>query len=186
MSIGYSPRHALMGRLVGAASLGQALNPADLVAVMQGLPAGVGNPLWPGLPPGAGWPAGLNVQNGPINVQPRTYPLSVKSPAAIPAGTTQTLTARAQAAFKPQRFIVPSSIAPYFLIESIKIGARPQTVDGSDVGMPAEIFSEVAQNNLMDFDSIQPGIELYVRVTNLDAQVARTFIGTFIGPALVP
>jgi hypothetical protein len=181
-----SPRHALMGRLVGAMSAGQALSPADIIAVTQGLPPGIGNPGWPNLPPGIAWPNGLNFQNGPVNVQPRVYPLSIASNGTIAPGATQVLTARAQAAFKPERFVVPSTIAPNFLINSIKIGARPQTVDGADTGIPAEVFSEVAQNNLMSFDSIQPGIDLYVTVTNLDTQTARAFRGTFIGPALVP
>jgi hypothetical protein len=183
---GYNPRHALMGRLVGALSLGQAINPADLIAVTQGMPPGLGNAGWPNLPPGIAWPNGLNYQNGPVTVQPRTYPLSIASSGTVAASATVVLTARAQAAFKPQRFVVPSTIAPNFLINSIKIGARPQTVDGADTGIPAEVFSEVAQNNLMDFDSIQPGIDLYVTVTNLDTQNAHAFRGTFIGPALVP
>jgi hypothetical protein len=113
------------------------------------------------------------------------YPLAVASTGNVVAGTTVTLTAAPQAAFKPQRFIVASNIAPAFTINSIRIGARLQTVDGSETGVPATVYSEVAQNNLMDFDTVQPGITISVRVTNISA-VDQPFVGTFIGPALIP
>jgi hypothetical protein len=173
-----------MNRMIGAdmPSLGAPMG-SDMIGVFGGLPPGIGNGNWPQLPQGFGWPSAMNYQNGPQLVQPRVYPLSLK--VVVPAGATLTATARAQAAFKAQRFVVPSSIAPFFVINQIKIGARLQTVDGSDTGTPAEVYSEVAQNNLVDFDTIQPGIDVNVQVTNTSAN-QLTFFGTLIGPALIP
>ena len=188
---GYAPRHALMGRLVGA---GYApLQTADMVGVMAGLPPGIGNPGWPQLPLAGSFPNGLNYQNGPVNPQPRMLTFSISSAGknnattivadAIVAGATVTLTGIPQAAFKIQRVIVSSAVAPFFLV-AITIGARPQTVNGDGGQVSAVVYSEVAQNTLLDFDTIQPGISLSLNVTTIDCSAHR-FDATFIGAALV-
>ena len=189
---GFAPRHALMGRLVGAGY--SPLQTADMVGVMQGLPPGVGNPGWPQLPIGGGWPNGLNYQNGPSVPQPRMLPFSITSAGLsngttivadqIVAGATATLTGTPQAAFKVQRPVISSAVAPFFIV-GITIGARPQTVNGAGNGVPAVLYSEVAQNTMVDFDTLQPGITMSVTVTNIDASPHRFDMG-FIGAAAIP
>ena len=192
---GYSPRHALMGRLVGAGAPSPmgGFQTADMVGVMAGLPPGIGNPGWPQLPMNAGWPNGLNYQNGPVTPQPRMLTFSISSAGKsnggsivadqVVAGATATLTGVPQAAFKIQRVVVSSAVAPFFLV-AIIIGARPQTVNGDGGQVSAVLYSEVAQNTLLDFDTIQPGITLTLTVTNIDSSPHR-FDASFIGAALV-
>lgn len=181
-----NPRHILQGRLVGAdySSWGQQMGQGGPIGVMNGMPPGIGNPAWGQNPLGLGFPNGLNYQNGPVLPQPRVFSLGLTSNGPIAAGTSKLITTSPQGVFKAQRLSVPSSIAPYFIISQIKVGAKLQSVDGSDTGVPAEIFSEVSQNNLMDFDTAQPGIVMSLVVTNVDS-VARAFFGAFIGPAAV-
>lgn len=96
--------------------------------------------------------------------------------------------ARPQIIFRPERFIIPSSVAPDFLIVDIKIGPNSQFggIRNLAILQPfrAEILSELAQPVKLNFESCYPGrgITLHVRnVTNRRSQ----FIGVVIGPSIV-
>lgn len=89
--------------------------------------------------------------------------------------------ARPQIIFRPERFIIPSSVAPDFLIVDIKIGPNSQFHDIQP--FRAEILSELAQPVRLNFESCYPGrgITLHVRnITNRRSQ----FIGVAIGPPI--
>lgn len=145
------------------------------------LPAGIQNLNWGMIPFGGGGPSGLNFAPNTPQVTPRVYPLNFFK--TVAAGATEVIQASPQLTFKPQRFIVPSTIAPNFVINEIKIGTMPQSVDASGVGTSATVYSEVAQNNLCDFDTAPVGILVTLSVTNISAG-SLDFRGTMIGPGL--
>lgn len=195
---GYAPRHALMGRLVGAgfpSGFGGTQDGGPM-AVMAGLPPGFGNPNWQGLSncgPQGCFPSGLNFQANQGCAQPRMLTFGISSADAsngttiingkIVAGATATLSGVPQACFKPQRMVISSAVAPYFLV-AITIGARPQTVNGGNAQVSAVLFSEVAQNTLLDYDTVSPGITVSLTVTNIDS-VDHRFDLSMIGAATV-
>jgi hypothetical protein len=85
--------------------------------------------------------------------------------------------------FKANRIFVPSGNAANFVINNIFIGTKPQIVDASGVGTPAQIYSEVAVNNIVEFDTAYPGILVAISVTNISAQTDTIRI-TLLGPAV--
>lgn len=85
----------------------------------------------------------------------------------VAAGATQVLTAAPQWPFRPYRLVVPSSIAPLVLINTLNVGQQPAfAADGS---VSAETFSEVAWGTHILLDSASPGINITLSVTNLSA-----------------
>jgi hypothetical protein len=145
---------------------------------------------YPGGPPNYGCTSALNqpvmaVQNGQLQEvcgKARVYPLNFGAD-SVAAGATVPLSARPQKTFKVQRLIIPSSIAPFFTIRRISIGTNSQTVDASGIGLSAEVFSEVSQNSLVEFDTACVGIDITMEVTNIDAS-PRRFAATFLGPSV--
>jgi len=187
-----NPRSALFGRLRAAAMMGyyqpgSLMNvPPPLMPVPAPMSPNVGANCFPG--------CGTNTLNQPLMAvasngqlqevcgKARVYPLNLGDP-SVPAGAIRTLTARPQKTFKIQRFIVPSSIAPFFLIRRISIGTNNQTVDASGIGLSAEVFSEVSQNSLVEFDSAVVGIDVTIEIENIDAAPHR-FAATLLGPSV--
>jgi hypothetical protein len=66
-----------------------------------------------------------------------------------------------QMAFRPERLVVASNIAPDFIIENIQIGAQAQFIGA---GISAEVFTSNAVNMDVRFDTAAPGTEIRFRV----------------------
>lgn len=108
--------------------------------------------------------------------------LPIESTVAIAAGATATVTARPQdIAFKPERLIIPSTLAPDFLIVDIKVGNRSQFTQSGNV--PGEAFLPNAEDSMVDFDTLQTSQDFIMIVQNISG-AARTFRAALFGHAL--
>lgn len=104
----------------------------------------------------------------------------------LPLGTTSvaslassSITSRPQTiAFKPQRLVIPATIAPDFTVDSILVGVQPQAVQNGSA--PAEAFVANAVDCQLDCDTVQTSQDLVVVVTNISGST-RNFRGTFFG-----
>jgi hypothetical protein len=83
------------------------------------------------------------------------------------------------------RFEIPRDLAPFFVIESIRLARQELLADG--VGIPADAFSSDAiQTPLLEFPQLWPGAQIIVTVRNMDA-APHPFRGTWWGvPAEMP
>ena len=112
----------------------------------------------------------------------RRLPLGFATASAVAAGATVTVTGSPQTLFRPERLIVPSSIAPFFEISDIVIGNVTQSAAAGRVS--ATTYSEVAVGVGLLFDTAQPGVDIQILVTNTGAE-ALTFRCVMIGAAVV-
>ena len=71
------------------------------------------------------------------------------------------ITVEPQYAFRPERLVVSSLIAPFFIIENITIGKEAQFVGP---GIPAECFAPDAMDNAMNMVAVGPGMPIKFRV----------------------
>ena len=109
--------------------------------------------------------AGFTVrQNAPSKA--RRQLLGVNSTGTIAAGATVTLTARPQTvAFRPDRIVIPATLAPNFVVEDIKVGNSSQFVQSG--GIPAEAFVQQMFDGLVEFDTVQTSQDFIMIVTNV-------------------
>ena len=111
------------------------------------------------------------------NQKARRYPCPL--PATVVAGgTSATITARPQALYRPERFVIPASLAPSFAITDIKVGNVSQLPNTGDI--PGELFAQNGVDCTIEFDTVNPAIDLLVVATNLTGG-NLTFRGAFIG-----
>lgn len=122
--------------------------------------------------------AGLVVKETQPTKARRLY-LPMSSPAPIAPGASFDITGRSQAiAFKPQKVVVPASIAPDFTIDQILVGVKPQAVQTGSAS--AETFVADAFDVEMDMDTLQTSQDFVISVTNISG-AARTFRATVYG-----
>jgi hypothetical protein len=114
--------------------------------------------------------------------QARVYPLNFGG-TVVAAGAQATFTARPQKTFKAQRIACPSFLAQNFQLESFRIGTNDQVADASGIGVNLQVFSEVSQNTMVEYDTACVGIDVTVTVRNISAQDA-TFYLTVLGPVV--
>ena len=197
----YAPRHALMGRMgqpmVDLSNLPQGPMAPGYYAETGGeFPVFMPGPTQPPMPfpPNVAPPVPPgqyvvpNVQSchnmlnypAPNCTKARVLYLTFGDSSEIAATTTTTLTARPQKLFKPQRIVCPSFIAENFLLLSFKIGTQEQAVDASGNGVNLQVFSEVSQNTMVEFDTACLGSEISIQVRNFTAS-AQIFSLTLIG-----
>lgn len=67
--------------------------------------------------------------------------------------------------FIPRWLIIPPSIAPFFMIMSIKIGGKEQ-LGTMGTGIPAEVFMPEVIQPPPHFDMLKPGEKIEIRVRN--------------------
>jgi hypothetical protein len=103
--------------------------------------------------------------------------------AAVAAGTQAIITTQPQTWFKPQRLIVPGSIAPFFTIDNLIVGNKSQFP--SPIPLPAEMFIPEAQAVVMDLDTVNPALNMTVVATNISG-VAQNFRAGFVGKEVTP
>lgn len=98
---------------------------------------------------------------------------------SVAAAASSNVTARPQSiAFKPERLVVPATIAPDFTIDSILVGVTPQSVQTGSA--PAEAFVANAVDCYLDCDTVQTSQDFVIGVTNISG-ATRTFRGAVFG-----
>jgi len=107
----------------------------------------------------------------------RRYPLGF-TPTDIATTITSTIPAAPQQLYRPERLIVPSDIAPDLGIVDIKVGTQSQFAQNTEV--PASVFSEVAIDAYVHFDSAEVGNQVYVQARNKSAGTVN-FTAALIG-----
>jgi hypothetical protein len=99
----------------------------------------------------------------------------------IAAGAALDIPAEPQEQFVGLELIVPSTLAPFFNINSITVGRIPQAIAAGAVG--ATVFSEVSFRAHLELDPANRGTNITINVTNTDA-VARRFTAALIGKSV--
>jgi hypothetical protein len=113
----------------------------------------------------------------------RRLVLGMASTGAVAAGAIAQIVARPQnLAFKPQRIVIPSTIAPDFLITDIKVGNVSQMVQSGT--LPAEAFTQQLFDGMMEMDTVQTSQDFVLQVQNV-AGAPRNFNAAVYGLALL-
>lgn len=111
----------------------------------------------------------------------RRLVIGLTSSAAVVAGALATITARPQSiAFKPQRVVIPSTIAPDFIISDIKVGNKSQLVQSGE--LPGEAFSPDLVDGEMEMDTVQTSQDFVMVVQNISG-ASRVFRAAVYGRA---
>jgi hypothetical protein len=97
---------------------------------------------------------------------------------AVPANTTVEIVARPQVLFRGTRLLVGSSIAPFFVVDDIKVGRNSQFVGTG--AQPAEAFRDTATGDNIALDTCRPGVDITLIVTNTDG-TAKDFRASIFG-----
>jgi len=127
-----------------------------------------------------------SVRGGSRRVVQRTpsksseIPLTFDSGTPIPAGASRTIVTRPQVVFAPRKFIVPSTDAVNFRINSIAVGKNSQFAASG--GVSALVFSENA-NVPLGLDTAQVGQDITVNITNTSS-ADHPFTALMIGASL--
>lgn len=93
----------------------------------------------------------------------RRYPLGFV-PTVIAAATSSAIPAAPQNLFRPERLVIPSDIAFDSGVRDIKVGNQSQLVQSVEV--PGALFSEVAINTGVTFDTAEVGNQVSVDIRN--------------------
>ena len=93
----------------------------------------------------------------------RRYPLGFV-PTTITAGTSLQIPAAPQNLYRPERLVIPSDISFDTGVRDIKVGNTSQLVQSVEV--PAALFSEVAINTGVTFDTAEVGNQVSVDARN--------------------
>jgi hypothetical protein len=108
----------------------------------------------------------------------RRYPLGVV-PTSITAGTQSQIPASPQNLFRPERLVIPSDIAFDSGVVDIKVGNVSQFVQSAEV--PGALFSEVAINTGVNFDTAEIGNQISATIRNKSGatiEFSAGFVGT--------
>ena len=111
----------------------------------------------------------------------REFPLGFESAAAIPDGSTATITSRPQIPFRGERLIVPSDIAGGFSILDLRVGKNSQFTSSGAV--PARTFQENAVGIRLMLDTAQISQDVTLSVMNIGG-APQTFRAALIGSAV--
>lgn len=111
----------------------------------------------------------------------REFPIGFDSVTTIAAGATATLTQRPQIIFRPERIVVPASVAAFFTIQDVRVGKNSQLVSAGAI--PAATFSETAFGVRLKLDTVQISQDLILIVVNIDV-AARRFLAAIIGESV--
>jgi len=110
----------------------------------------------------------------------REYALGLGS-TTVPGNSSANINVQPQVIFRPERLVVPSNLAPFFLITDIKVGKNSQLV--STGALPAVMFTENAFGVRLKMDTAQISMFVTISVTNQNGQ-SQQFQGGLVGPAV--
>lgn len=107
----------------------------------------------------------------------RRYPLGF-TVTSVGAGASATIAALPQALFRSERLVLPSDIAFDLGVTDVKVGNTSQFAQNAEV--PGAIFSEVAIDTRVGFDTAEVGNQISVAVRN-KTLAAVEFTAALIG-----
>jgi hypothetical protein len=108
----------------------------------------------------------------------RRYPLGFV-PTEVDAGDAATIPAAPQNLFRPERLVIPSDIGFDFGVQDIKVGNQSQFAQSVEV--PAAVFSEVAIDTNVTFDTAEVGNQISILVRNKGTEDDLEFTAAAIG-----
>lgn len=111
----------------------------------------------------------------------RVFPFGFQADAPTPAGQPGSVTRRPQTPIKIRRLVIPSVIAPAFVITDIKVGKDSQFV-GSDP-IPGETFAPQSVAVELTGDTANVGHDVTISFANISG-AAQLFRAVLIGPAV--
>ena len=111
----------------------------------------------------------------------RQYPLGFDSVAAVAAAATVNVTNNPQVLFRPDRLVVPQTIAPNFLINSLTVGKNNQFAAAGAIA--AETCSQTSFGVQLHCDTAQVNAAITLNVTNI-ALAGSRFLATIFGEAI--
>lgn len=97
---------------------------------------------------------------------------------AIAAGADALVTTQPQTLFKPTRLMVPTTIAPAFVLKDVKVGNVSQLPSANPI--PCESFVPGAFGAGLALRTVNPAINLSLLVNNISGDV-QDFRATFFG-----
>jgi hypothetical protein len=119
-------------------------------------------------------------QQSPTKSRRQVLPMA--SSGTVAANTSTTITSRPQSfAFRPERIVIPATIAPDFTVDDIKVGNTSQLVQSGS--LPAEMFVQGSFDACMEMDTVQTSQDFVLAVTN-QSGAARTFRAGIVGRSL--
>lgn len=119
---------------------------------------------------------GAGVIPHPLSKSNKTY--SPVTATVVGAGLGANISANPQQLFRPERFVIPASLAPSFTVQDIKVGNVSQFPNAGDI--PGEVFAQNSFDDGIRFDTVNPAINLQVSCTNVTGG-SLTFRGAFKG-----
>lgn len=119
---------------------------------------------------------GAGVTPHPLSKSNKTY--SPVTATVVGGGLSANISANPQQLFRPERFVIPASLAPSFTIQDIKVGNVSQFPNAGDI--PGEVFAQNSFDDGIRFDTVNPAINLQVALTNITGG-SLTFRGAFKG-----
>ena len=96
----------------------------------------------------------------------RQFPIGLTRRNILPNDTVE-IEVKPQVHFRGERFAIAPSIARYFSLIDIKVGAGSQLAAIGEMG--AECFSALSVGTSLELDTAEPGIVIVVIVRNTDA-----------------
>lgn len=102
------------------------------------------------------------VVNRPLD-RKRRYPLGFV-PTSVASATAAQIPSAPQNLFRPERLVIPSDVSFDFGVRDIKVGNQSQLVQSVEI--PGAIFSEVAIDTYVGFDTAMVGNQVSVDVRN--------------------
>ncbi len=111
----------------------------------------------------------------------RRFPFGLQADGVTPAGAPGSVTRRPQTPIKVQRLVIPSFIAPAFVITDVKVGKDSQLV-GSDP-IPAITFAENAVAVELTGDTANVGHDVTIAFANISG-APQQFRAVIIGAAV--
>ncbi len=132
------------------------------------------------LAPVPGYPQGQMLRTR-APTKGREYVMGFDSVATIAAGASAIITTRPQVIFRPDRLVIPASIASSFLLNDLKVGKNSQFVAATAI--PAEAFTQGAFGVRLKLDTAQVSQDIILNVTNTSGGALR-FTAALIGPAV--
>lgn len=106
----------------------------------------------------------------------RTYLGVGQGPQVIAAGATAVLAVTPSTPFKIQRITMPSAAVPGLFVSNARVGPT-ELIDGTPI--PAEVFSEVSQNNCVSWPTAETSQPISFTVTNTTAAPVSLGIAAF-------
>lgn len=118
-------------------------------------------------------PPGVYVRGGC-----RMWPLPFFN-VSVAAGAQVPIVTQSQYDFQGELLIVSSTIAAFFTIDDLQVATVGQLARAGR--MHAQMFSEDAAQNWLNFDPVDSGTDITMTVTNLDVVNAHLFSAVIIG-----